>query len=87
VGPFHDIPGRPVEFLVIDSDSAILCTENQTCAWLATDDTTPTLANDPSMGFGPGSYVVKNWMDDVVVGPWVSLVSTPSAVSTLLQMQ
>ena len=61
------------------------CTENQTCAWLATDNTTPTFANDPSMAFGPGSYVIKNWLDEVLVGPWVSLGSTPTATSTFIQ--
>jgi hypothetical protein len=50
------------------------CTENATCAWLFTDDTTPTIATDPSMAFGPGGYVIRNWLDDIIVSPWVSLV-------------
>ena len=40
---------------ITDND---FCTENTTCAWLWTDDTTPTPANDPSMAFGPGGFVV-----------------------------
>ena len=64
-----------------------VCSENRTCAWLWTDYTTPTLFNDPSMSFGPGGYVVRNWLDDVIVSPWVSLASTPSASGTLLNFR
>jgi hypothetical protein len=66
---------------ITDND---LCTENTTCAFLWTDDTGPTIANDPSMSFGPGGFVIKNWLDDTVIGPWVSLASTPTAKGTIL---
>jgi len=69
---------------VTDNDQ---CTENRTCAWLWTDDTTPTLFNDPSMSFGPGGYVIRNWLDDRIVSPWVSLASTPTATGTVLQFR
>ncbi len=64
-----------------------LCGESTTCSWLWTDHTTPTVANDPSMAFGPGSYVVRNWLDDIIVSPWVSIASTPNAQGTLLQFR
>jgi len=67
---------------ITDND---ICSENLTCAWLATDHTTPTFANDISMSFGPNSYVVKNWLDETTIGPWVSLASTPTAISTVIQ--
>lgn len=66
---------------ITDND---LCTENTTCAWLDTDDTTPTLANDPSMSFAPGGYVIRNWWDDIVMTPWVSFSTTPGASGTSL---
>jgi hypothetical protein len=69
---------------ITDND---LCTENTTCAWLWTDYTTPTLANDPSLAFGPGGFVVRNWLDDVILGPWVSLSSTPGAPGTILKFR
>jgi len=69
---------------ITDND---LCTENITCAWLFTDDTTPTIANDPSMSFGPNSYVIRNWLDDIVESPWVSLASTATASGTILQFR
>ncbi len=69
---------------VTDND---LCTENRTCAWLWTDDTTPTLANDPSTAFGPGGYIIRNWLDDIIESPWVSLASTPTASGTVLQFR
>jgi hypothetical protein len=69
---------------ITDND---LCTENRTCAWLFTDDTTPTLFNDPSMAFGPGGFVIRNWLDDVVESPWVSLATTPTASGTVLQFR
>ncbi len=59
---------------ITDND---VCTDNTTCAWLFTDHTTPTLFNDPSMAYGPSGYVIRNWLDDVVVSPWVSLATTP----------
>jgi hypothetical protein len=69
---------------ITDND---ICTENTTCSWLWTDDTTPTIANDPSMAFGPGSYVVRNWIDNQIISPWVSLASTPTAKATVIQFQ
>ena len=66
---------------VTDNDR---CMENRTCSWLWTDHTTPTLFNDPSMGFAPGGYVVRNWLDDVVMSPWVSLASSSAASGTVL---
>jgi hypothetical protein len=67
---------------ITDND---ICSENPTCAWLGTDHTTPTFANDVSMAFGPNSYVVKNWLDETQIGPWVSLSSTPTAIATIVQ--
>ena len=69
---------------ITDND---LCTENITCAWLFTDDTTPTLFNDPSTYFGPGGFVIRNWLDDIIESPWVSLASTPAATNTILQFR
>jgi len=69
---------------ITDND---ICQENSTCAWLFTDHTTPTLFNDPSMSFGPGNFVVKNWLDDAIIGPWVSLASTPTASGTVLSFR
>src|SRR5262249_43505634 len=31
--------------------------------------------------------VIHNWLDDVIVSPWVSLASTPSATSSLLSFR
>jgi hypothetical protein len=45
------------------------CTENTTCAWIWTDPTLPATA--PSMAFGPGGTIVRNWLDDIIVSPWV----------------
>jgi hypothetical protein len=69
---------------VTDNDA---CTENRTCAWLWTDHTTPTVAGDPSMAFGPGGYVVKGWLDNSIVSPWVSLAATRSAVGTFIRFR
>lgn len=69
---------------ITDND---VCTENTTCAWLFTDHTTPTLFNDPSMSFAPNGYVIRNWLDDIVVGPWVSLSTTPTASGTVLNFR
>jgi hypothetical protein len=69
---------------ITDND---ICSENPTCAWLDTDDSPGTIANDPSVAFAPGQYVIKNWWDEIVIGPWVSLSSTPTAISTLLQIR
>jgi hypothetical protein len=73
-----------VFFHITDND---ICSENETCAWLWTDYTTPTVANDPSMAFGPDAFVVKNWLDESIVSPWVSLSTTPSAVGTILEFR
>jgi hypothetical protein len=44
---------------VTDND---FCTENPSCAWLWTDHTTPTIANDPSVAFGPwGVWSATGW--------------------------
>ena len=64
---------------ITDND---ICTENRTCAWLWTDPM--SWQGDPSMAFGPGGYVMRNWLDDIVVSPWVSLASTPTASGTVL---
>ena len=64
-----------------------VCTENTTCAWLWTDHKTPTRALDPSLAFGPGGFVVRNWLDDSIVSPWVSLAGTPTAAGTVLQFR
>ncbi len=69
---------------ITDND---ICSENSSCAWLWTDYITPTVANDPSMAFAPDAYVVKNWLDDAILSPWVSLASTPAAVGTVLQFR
>ncbi len=69
---------------VTDND---VCTENKTCSWLWTDHTTPTLANDPSMAFGPGTFVIRNWLDESLTSPWVSLASTPGAATTVLRFR
>ena len=69
---------------ITDNDA---CTENTTCAWLWTDYTTPTVANDPSLAFGPNGYVVRSWLDNIIVSPWVSLASTPSASGTVLRFR
>jgi hypothetical protein len=70
---------------ITDND---VCTENTTCAWLWTDDGSfdgnPTFANDPSMAFAPDGQVIRNWLDDIIVSPWVSLSTTPSAVGTII---
>ena len=69
---------------VTDND---VCTENKTCSWLWSDHTTPTLANDPSMAFGPGTFVVRNWLDEGLISPWVSLASTPAAAATVMRFR
>jgi len=58
------------------------CVENTTCAWIFTDPT--KIAYFPDMAFGPGSAIIRNWLDNVLVSPWVSLASTPSALGTVL---
>jgi hypothetical protein len=58
------------------------CTENTTCAWIASDPSLPAYFAD--MAFGPGGTVVRNWLDDITVSPWVSLASTPAASGTVI---
>ena len=64
---------------VTDNDK---CNENTTCAWLFTDP--QRIAFFPDMAFGPGGAVVHNWLDDIVVSPWVSLAGVPEASGTVL---
>src|SRR5262245_8553238 len=64
-----------------------LFTEDTSCSIIWTDNTTPTLANDPSMAFGPGGYVVRHWLDNSIVSPWVSRSIAPLARRTLLQFR
>ncbi len=64
-----------------------LCTENATCAWLWTDYTTPTVANVLSMAFGPGGFVIRNWLDNSIVSPWASLAGTSNATGTVIQLR
>ena len=80
--PFCAAPWLRLFSHITDNDK---CTENTTCAWLDTDPT--RLAFFPSMAFGPGQAVIHNWLDDVLVSPWVSLASTPSATGTLLSFR
>jgi len=67
---------------ITDNDK---CTENTTCAWLGTDPL--RTAFQPDMGFAPGGAVIRNWLDDIVSSPWVSLASTPSATGTVLSFR
>ena len=69
---------------ITDND---LCTGNVTCAWLDTDHTNPTIANVAAQAFAPNSFVMKNWRDTAVIGPWVSLASTPDALGTVLSFR
>jgi hypothetical protein len=64
---------------VTDNDK---CTENTTCAWLWSDPL--RIAFFPDRAFGPGSAIVRNWLDDIIVSPWASLASTPTATGTAL---
>lgn len=52
------------------------CAENWSCAWLWSDHITPTQALSGSMEFGPGGYVIHNWLDNIIVSPWTALPST-----------
>jgi len=67
---------------ITDNDK---CTENTTCAWIFTDPT--YIAAFPDMSFGPGSAVVRHWADQIIVSPWASLASTPSAQGTILSFR
>jgi hypothetical protein len=67
---------------ITDNDK---CTENTTCAWLWTDPVKIALFAD--MAFGPGSAIIRNWLDDTIVSPWASLASTPLAQGTVLSFR
>ena len=67
---------------ITDNDK---CTENTTCAWLFTDPTNIAAFSD--MAFGPGSAVIRNWGDQIIVSPWASLASTPAAQGTILSFR
>jgi len=67
---------------ITDNDK---CTENTTCAWLWTDPI--KIAFFPDMAFGPGSAIIRDWLDDTIVSPWTSLASTPSASGTVLSFR
>lgn len=69
-----------LHYVITDNDP---CASNFTCAWLWTDHTTPTLATVPDMAFAPGGYVVKNWLDNVIVSPWISWSSEPGTNTVL----
>ncbi len=64
-----------------------LYTENQSCSVIWSDHTTPTIANDASMSFGPGGFVIKNWLDDIIVSPWAARAGIPSPVRTFVQFR
>jgi hypothetical protein len=61
------------------------CTENRTCAWIFTDPTLPAFT--PEMAFGPDGVVVRNWLDNVIMSPWVAVPATPYAVETIVSYQ
>ena len=67
---------------ITDNDK---CTENTTCAWLWTDPTLLSYTDD--MSFGPGGAIIRNWLDNIIVSPWVSLGNTPSAMGTSLSFR
>ena len=62
-----------------------VCAENTTCAWIFTDPTLPALS--PGMGFGPNGTVVRNWLDNIVLSPWVGVPVTPYAVGAMLRFR
>jgi len=64
---------------ITDNDK---CTEDITCAWLWTDPA--VIAVDASVAYGPGSAVIHNWLDDIIVAPWISLASTPTSQGSVL---
>ena len=39
------------------------------------------------MAFGPGQAVIHNWLDDIIVSPWVGLAGTPGATSTVISFR
>jgi hypothetical protein len=62
-----------------------LCTENSTCAWIFSDPTLP--AYFPDMAFGLGGFVVRNWLDDILVSPWVALPAVSGPAPTILSIR
>ena len=80
--PFLNAPWTRLFAHVTDNDK---CTENTTCAWLNSDPLRTAFSS--TMSFGPGGAVVRNWLDDIVASPWVSLASTPSASGTTLSFR
>ena len=62
-----------------------LCAENTTCAWTFYDRTLSALT--PAMAFGPEGAVVRNWLDNVVLSPWVRVPPTPYGVATVIQFR
>ena len=80
--PFLQAPWLRLFRQVTDNDK---CSENTTCSWLSTDPT--RAAYFPSMAFGPGGAVVRNWLDDITASPWVSLASTPDLSQTILSFR
>ncbi len=80
--PFCSAPWVRLFSHITDNDK---CLEDNTCAWLGTDPLRPAFF--PSMAFGPGGAVIHNWLDDILVGPWVSLAATPSATQTVLSFR
>ena len=80
--PFLQAPWLRMFSHITDNDK---CTQNTTCAWLGTDPLRPAFS--PAMSFGPGGAVIRNWLDDIVASPWVSLASTPNATGTILSFR
>jgi hypothetical protein len=79
---FRDAPWLRVFSHITDNEP---CQENLTCAWLGTDPT--QTAFQPNMAFGPGGAVIRNWLDDIMASPWVSLASTPVNQGTILRFR
>ncbi len=77
--PFCAAPWLRLFSHITDNDR---CGEDITCAWLGTDPA--RIAFFPDMAFGPGQAVIHNWLDDILVSPWVSLSETPNATATIL---
>ncbi|MFQ5599157.1 MAG: T9SS type A sorting domain-containing protein [Candidatus Krumholzibacteriia bacterium] len=71
-------------------------TDNDLCSasissvssWAFVDDVTPSTACIiPDYAFFIGGFVVKNWLDNDIVSPWVSLASSPGATNTHLEFR
>ncbi len=78
--PFCAAPWARLVVHPTDNDK---CTEDNTCAWIASDPARPALF--PDMAFGPGQAIVHNWIDDIVVSPWVAL--GPTAKATVFSLR